>query len=822
MKTYPLWRAALLASVLALATACPSTDPGEGDGGTTTDGGTADGGSTGQPTPDDTDGDKVPDAVEDANGNGRVDTGETNPKSKDSDCDGLPDGVTLDGVRGEDLDVDGVVDSGETDPRNRDSDGDGLTDGVELGARVNVAGSACPAVTFDADATTTTDPLDADSDNDGIRDGAEDANQDGKKDPGELDPKNGTDGSGPAGQACAEDRLRPVVLRTEGPPDLQVALPAAPRFAQTTTLTTSSGERVGLMGWDAESKVAFFVYRQAAPSTDPSKDETALFAKLNSPNALTNPTRQTLTTWDGYPALRAQYDQANASGIKARANALATALLPAGATGFLPPAGDVASGGPFRVQAQFIHRSNQSLVVLVAVTPLSSVAAAGTPLFTVNDLTGTTAVAQFVDTTAVQCETFQTGQAKVDFLFVVDDSGSMASSQGALGASAEAIATALTNSSLDWRISLVTSTYHVDDANPNELNFDLLRPFTADISTFRGWLTNNAACTSTSANNGEQCLAGAACYGSSTGWVGVCGTGAEGILGAARKAVDVVTSAASSAPLRARPDAKVVVILLGDADDQTTKDAVLGASGVITEQGTTRANCGAGGSSTVAGSECVPVSSYNDYFTARDVPVHGILCPAGSTCSEFNPQPTPAPDAPLDNRRHAAVVRRTGGIEGSILDAASIRTAINAIVQDAIGSAGYRLTKAPIGPSIKVSLAAVQTPGSCTASDIPRSRTNGFDFDGEALSFYGACRAPQAGTPAAVSYRYWVDGNSSPDGRPPCDGDPKFDPAEADFCSGNFACEANACVCKEPAAGCAPGFSFKTDPAICACTPIIG
>jgi len=72
----------------------------------------------------DTDGDGVLDRLEDANGNGLVDPGETDPLNPDSDGDLLPDGR-------EDLDGDGLLDAGETDPTSVDTDGDGLSDGTD-------------------------------------------------------------------------------------------------------------------------------------------------------------------------------------------------------------------------------------------------------------------------------------------------------------------------------------------------------------------------------------------------------------------------------------------------------------------------------------------------------------------------------------------------------------------------------------------------------------------------------------------------------------------------------------------------------------------
>ncbi|MCH8203813.1 MAG: IPT/TIG domain-containing protein [Candidatus Hydrogenedentes bacterium] len=72
----------------------------------------------------DQDADGLPDYVEDANGNGVVDAGETNFLDADSDDDGIPDGA-------EDVNGNGSVDQGETNPRNRDSDNDGILDGAD-------------------------------------------------------------------------------------------------------------------------------------------------------------------------------------------------------------------------------------------------------------------------------------------------------------------------------------------------------------------------------------------------------------------------------------------------------------------------------------------------------------------------------------------------------------------------------------------------------------------------------------------------------------------------------------------------------------------
>ncbi|NTV15095.1 MAG: hypothetical protein HGA96_14385 [Desulfobulbaceae bacterium] len=143
------------------------------------------------PDKKDTDGDGIPDGIEDADHDGIVDSDEgdprtantsptdtdhdglidylenltcTDPQLRDSDGDLLPDGI-------EDANHNGLVDSGETNPCVKDapdSDGDGLIDYLEN--------------------LTCTDPQLPDSDGDLLPDGTEDANHNGLVDSGETNP----------------------------------------------------------------------------------------------------------------------------------------------------------------------------------------------------------------------------------------------------------------------------------------------------------------------------------------------------------------------------------------------------------------------------------------------------------------------------------------------------------------------------------------------------------------------------------------------------------------------------------------------------------
>ncbi len=179
--------------------------------------GVVDAGET-NPLDADSDDDGIADGVEDTNANGVQDMGETDPLNPDSDSDGLCDGslsVASLCVGGEDQNNNGVVDTGETDPLNFDTDGGGEGDGSEVAGGRNPVDNPgdddvplCPTAPNPNDCDDdgidnvteqngSTSPTDNDSDNDGILDGVEDANQNGQVDAGESDPSNGdSDGDG--------------------------------------------------------------------------------------------------------------------------------------------------------------------------------------------------------------------------------------------------------------------------------------------------------------------------------------------------------------------------------------------------------------------------------------------------------------------------------------------------------------------------------------------------------------------------------------------------------------------------------------------------
>jgi uncharacterized repeat protein (TIGR01451 family) len=169
------------------------------------------------PVDPDTDHGGVKDGSEDANRNGKIDAGETDPTLGhpeddptvvDTDGDGLSDIFEIaigSNPNDADTDDDGVIDGLEPNPADDtdgdglinvldvDSDNDGLYDGTEMGKPCSnpATDNTKHHCIADADPATTTSPLDPDTDNGGVKDGSEDPNRNGKVDAGETDPTAG-------------------------------------------------------------------------------------------------------------------------------------------------------------------------------------------------------------------------------------------------------------------------------------------------------------------------------------------------------------------------------------------------------------------------------------------------------------------------------------------------------------------------------------------------------------------------------------------------------------------------------------------------------
>lgn len=735
----------------------------------------------------DTDGDGVPDGEEDANRNGRIDPGETDPTRSDTDGDGLDDGEELalgTDPLSRDTDCDGLSDGEEvnlgTDPKNPDTDGDGLLDGTELGKTQSPEPSCAAFFVPDLDPSSTTDPLEADTDGDGLIDGMEDANHNGRVDSGETDP-NVSDALPPSViAACGSGNVAPFDLSALSEPDLLFA--THPAFTEWSDLHVG-GKTVGRTFYATgfPDPIAGFVLVKPSAGTA-TQEEAAIRSSIS---GLSSPITQTFTTWDGFDAVRGTYDlDAGGNDLQARLNSIITALVP-GATGLLP-AGS-ATNGPYKLQLEVVVRHPERAVVVGALIPES--AYAGDNLWRMDDLVNGSALAQFGDATRPACESYASSPwPKVDFLWVIDNSGSMQDDQLALRDAAEEMANQLQNATIDWRIATVTTDY--DQYGPGGLR---ITDFTTDVDTFQ----QNAQ-PGTNGSGTERGFMPVKCA-LQGGTTSECRNGSN---------VAYFLPVAPNDPSKIRPDATLVVVFVSDEAEQS--------SGSIEDW-------------------VDFFSDWDPYRPGQRAFVAGITrCETGTDCNNAQRR-----------ARYTDLIAAMEGIHGELPkgnELFKLPDIIRAILTSVIGATSpYELAHPPISTSIKVAIdpsrLVAEAPGHppCPADDVPRSRESGFDYDGASrrLTFYGNCR-PESGAHAdalAVSYRYWVDRTDDPYPTVPCGGpceaplvcNPDTNQCECPWnCGGrppgsNFACDMQACewFCPADCGNYQPGTGFVCDAASC-------
>lgn len=691
----------------------------------------ADPNSKSNPTVADTDADGVPDGDEDANRDGRRQPTETDPVRKDSDCDGYSDGE-------ERMNAAGCM----TDGTKRDSDGDGLPDGVEGGLQpVGADPMACTytVATYDADNTNNTNACNADSDGDGIQDGAEDTNLNGRVDMGELNPTNMGDGTGVAQQACATANLRPITFHTSGASDVQIALePAFAEVSRVSRIVGGNAEEAGFVFYDPTTKVAGLAISKTPTGGSTTTEEADGRAKIT---GVTGPLTQTFTTWDGFPAVRAIYDVSGAVDAKAKINAIAQNYLGMNATGLL--SGTAGVNGPFKVVAEYVVRTATRAVVVIGIIPASLYS--GQALFRVDDAAGGTAVAQLGDFANTQCEVFaaQVNQ-KVDFLWVVDDSCSMASSQTAVANAGSLFGSKVAAAGLDWRAAGVSTGWFPSFYEGSK------REWTNSIATMNSWFSGAGAF----GTNGDATEAGFA-------GIQTFMSGPTGRIGG---------------PFRA--DAQAHFIFLTDTSEQSSVSAAAMQT-YLNQRITTRSVahgivCNEGGNCGDPQSETNPGKH------------HQLIRATGGVIGDirvFNPQnPTPQQTAQ----------------QGAVIDA---------ILSAVIGGTGTQLQRPPISATIKVAIATTAGTCNNNDVPRDRTNGWDIDSATRRIVFFGNCIPSAAGVQVAVSYKYWNNGSPDPNGDAcggtcvaplVCDPGQRSCVCSSDCggCSAGFTCNRNACACE--------------------------
>jgi hypothetical protein len=576
-------------------------------------------------------------------------------------------------------------------------------------------------------------------------------NNNGNKDTGGLTWVDGGStnidyGDGVVGQACAPKNLVPIQFKQAREADALLALAMSYADGPTANLSplTIGAQTRGYLFVDPSHEIGGFLAEHPSTGQTSSDEETKARGLLAKVAAVTKPVVQPFKSWDGFEAAIATYDFAVGGGddLKGRLNAVAKILL--GATvGGLFADGKASAGHKegWRLQLEVVRRPNNTTIVLGALTTLSKVTGAGSdPVqrFLLRDVGGGSALGHALNISAVQCDEGKSTKPKIDFLWVVDDSCSMDPHQTAVARAADAFVGRLKISEVDFRVALIATSYWQDAfrADPTVVskNYGVIKGFTSDLAEFKSWLKQPCPLTDKSCIGSEQC----------TGTEKGIESAYDALLNPKNGATALLPTPGPEDqpdPKRLRRGAKLVLIFVSDAGDQSHGEAkyVVGSSPPPASDATDGPWFDKA------------LGTWPDIFAkiaARPdldgMMAGAILCSDGSCGETKNPS------------LYDVLVQQTSGVQGDIMDDASVDATMQGIVDAAIGATGMQLSKPPISASLKV----VQGNASpLCPQPTPQHPDNGYVYDGvtNRLSFFGNCRPTAVGNPIAVSYKYWID-----------------------------------------------------------------
>jgi hypothetical protein len=664
------------------------------------------------PGDSDTDGDGVPDGVEDINHNCAFNTGlESNPTDPDTDHDGLNDGEErLNGT-------------GYLDP---DHDDDGVPDGAEVhGGCMN--------------------PRVSDTDSDGIPDGVEDGNADGKLGTcqnhqyavgcaqGESNPcAADTDGNGtPDGDeveylACQPEdtqNLAQPQLVTNAAGNYKLALPAGVDVAAATGLTSGHAHAFN----DVANKYAGFIGAWTTGVFGATELRDEIFAKIQAmyPGATLRDEGQRASTHDGYNAVVQAVVEINGVTDLALARDQILAKLAGGVashslTGSFPAA---TTPNPLLFVFEAIRRNGSAYVLSGAVVRqsdyISDAAQAG---FLIDDITGGAAIAEANETLAPQCVSYRVDtRPKVDFIWLIDSSGSMSQEIAQVEQFADDFVQILQASDIDWRLGVTSGTCD-GIANDAAVSADAKAIFGG--AGFGGGcpaLPNLPFATFTPYTNGKLCDLNGANFTRDAQKFKACvadiaaDEGGEYTMSMAMPAIDRALPRAAGDPLKIRLDAAVVVISVTDEFDEYVQNEMgwsdAGGGSVAPYDPTVSANF----DSVALDRATQPIL---EYLTRPNVgaTLFGIHWIAGQPCAG-------ASEASPGIGRVAAA---TGGSSGSVCQS-NLDATLADIANASVGlAAGIRLRGTPAPPTLQVQVGQTATG---TIVDWPRSRADGWDYD---------------------------------------------------------------------------------------------
>lgn len=692
---------------------------------------------TTDPARPDTDNDGALDGAEDTNKNCKWDLGlESNPRVADTDGDGA---------------LDGAERRAGSDPLDTDSDDDNVLDGPEID-------SGCM------------DPLLADTDGDGLPDDVEDVNLDGLLGTcanrmysvdcanGESDPcKEDTDGDG------IKDSQEAQFLACTPADTAGLAMPTyvsnnAGDYKLVIDSGVTSGAVVGMDAHainDATHGYAGFVVNLTTPNgvTDPSAFSSRIFraARRAYAGAVQRSNGRRIQTFDGFSAtVRGVVELGGSLKADTARDRILAEVAGIGAVSHTTSGAFNTTGASDKMLFLYevVIRNGAKSVIVGAVVPESEYSNdtkfAG---IRVDDLTGGVAVAKFSENVEPECVSYKVSvEPKIDFIWVIDTSGSMADEIAQVRNFARAFAMILQNSNLDWRIAVTTSSCY-DIASDSAISPDVKALFGATCNPPPPIFNIPPP----RYKNGELCNAGNAFFTTDPAKFETCvnSIGSNGLSAVTEHSVTIGTAAidramprAANNPQKIRTDAAIVVISVTDEFDKHFED-----------KNSWRDAGGAGDTPhdpTILGGYNPNTTQQHaqpfiDYYLRPEVgaTVFGIYWIPGTACGTASEA-----SAGIET-----VVSATGGTAGSICQP-DLSATLQQIADASAGLAsGLRLRGVPLAPTLAPKIGEAAT-GNIVP--ISRSRIDGYDYDSvvNRVSFTGA-NPPQTADRIIIPYLRW-------------------------------------------------------------------
>ena len=532
----------------------------------------------------------------------------------------------------------------------------------------------------------------------------------------------------PPPPTCQPPGYKPVQLQQDQPGDWTVVLEAKSTYKSVAISKATAKQAAATFDYNVNwQQVAGFVVSRPSAATAATAEVTAALAQIKAGvyGSVTQLSAGTAgTSHDGFGTVKVtalELKLASTSDVSLTRNKLVPAVLglPAAALTGLPSSFGVPAT-TFVVRFTTVLRKDGRVLFIGAVTEKAADADVSKITGSMSmDLANGTALAPGGETTTKDCYKDTVAappKNKVDFIWVMDESGSMSDNRANIAANAAKLFTAATNHSLDFRMGVTNV------CSPKGSYKAAVGKFCSKISTS----TSDMGGTDRFLLPTEQSIF-AACIKNPPGYEG----GAEYGLVNAKAAVANHLPRAANSPSKIRSDAQLVIIVVTDEFPESLASTIgYGNSKQCSLSASTQAKV-----------DAALKTTYLDYFSGKtalgaDIDFFQVI---GGTCK---------------NACNAYVAHGykelAHAFGGTVYDVCQkdLSSSIKKII-DGINAAGspIKLKKIPVSASLAVA---------ADGKTLARSRWSGFDYapGSNTIQLYGSATIKK-GSKLAVSYQRW-------------------------------------------------------------------